>query len=224
MPAIADQSTSELRANLLARRQWAKKVTGWRRRDALREIGEIEDELKARGEKLEGPEPGQAGPSRGGRRHETLQRVAVFSRNHRAYLDEAVRIGAQSPNDEIVFRARAKWATADKAVSRSGVIPIYYSAVGSEGQVEYAAELCGVLINPVEGSPEESRWLSRVLPATASEGLWNPPARTLYEIRNCRALAQPFPITRLAKASDGKPISADYGYSYCVVRAVDDIG
>ena len=63
MPAIADQSTSELRANLLARRQWAKKVTGWRRRDALREIREIEDELKARGEKLEGPKrakPGQA--------------------------------------------------------------------------------------------------------------------------------------------------------------------
>ena len=148
----------------------------------------------------------------------------MFSRNHRAYLDEAVRIGAQSPNDQIVFRARAKWATADKAVSRSGVIPIYYSAVGSEGQVEYAAELWGVLINPVEGSPEASMWLSRVLPATASEGLWDPPARTLYEIRNCRALAQPFPITRLVKASDGKPISADYGYSYSVVRAVDDIG
>ena len=63
MPAIADQSISELRANLLARQQWAKKVTGWRRRDALREIREIEDELKARGEKLEGHKAGQAGPS-----------------------------------------------------------------------------------------------------------------------------------------------------------------
>ena len=57
MAAIADQSTSELRANLLARREWVKKVTGWRRRDALREIREIEDELKARGEQPGGPRP-----------------------------------------------------------------------------------------------------------------------------------------------------------------------
>src|SRR6516225_5538888 len=72
MAAIADQSTSELRANLLARREWVKKVTGWRRRDALREIREIEDELKARGENLEGPKPGHVGPSRSARRQETL--------------------------------------------------------------------------------------------------------------------------------------------------------
>ena len=72
MPAIADQSTSELRANLLARREWVKKVTGWRRRDALREIREIEDELKTRGEQPEGPKPAQAGSSRSARRQETL--------------------------------------------------------------------------------------------------------------------------------------------------------
>jgi hypothetical protein len=52
MAAIADQSTSELRANLLAPREWVKKVTGWRRQDVLREIREIEEELKGRGEEL----------------------------------------------------------------------------------------------------------------------------------------------------------------------------
>jgi hypothetical protein len=61
MPAIADQSASELRANLLARREWAKAATGWRRRDALRDIREIEEELKARGETLEEPKPKRTG-------------------------------------------------------------------------------------------------------------------------------------------------------------------
>ena len=56
MTAIADQSASELRANLRARREWAASATGWRRRDALRDIREMEDELRARGE-LPEPEP-----------------------------------------------------------------------------------------------------------------------------------------------------------------------
>jgi hypothetical protein len=38
MAAIAEQSTSELRANLLARHESVKKVTDWRRRDAVPEI------------------------------------------------------------------------------------------------------------------------------------------------------------------------------------------
>ena len=56
MAAITDQSTSELRVNLRARREWLHTAIGWRRRDALREIREMEDELEARGE-LPEPEP-----------------------------------------------------------------------------------------------------------------------------------------------------------------------
>ena len=56
MAAITDHSTSELRVNLRARREWAQTAIGWRRRDALREIREMEDELEARGEPPE-PEP-----------------------------------------------------------------------------------------------------------------------------------------------------------------------
>ncbi|MFZ0976590.1 MAG: hypothetical protein WAN22_30500 [Solirubrobacteraceae bacterium] len=56
MAAITDQSTSELRVNLRARREWARTAIGWRRRDALREIREMEDALEARGEPPE-PEP-----------------------------------------------------------------------------------------------------------------------------------------------------------------------
>jgi hypothetical protein len=60
MAAITDQSTSELRVNLRARREWAQTAIGWRRRDALREIREMEDELEARGESPEAEAPERA--------------------------------------------------------------------------------------------------------------------------------------------------------------------
>lgn len=146
--------------------------------------------------------------------------MAVFSRNHREYLDDAA---TTDPSTPIVFRAQKRWTTVELEIGRRGVLPIYLSAVGAAGQVEYEAELCNVLLDPIAGSPEADEWLARVLPSTASEGLWDPPARTLYEMRACRRLKEPFPLTRLVKLSDGKPISADYGYSYVVVRAIDDL-
>jgi hypothetical protein len=56
MAAITDQSSSELRANLRARREYAATVSGWRLKSALRSIVEMEHELEARGEPPE-PEP-----------------------------------------------------------------------------------------------------------------------------------------------------------------------
>lgn len=149
--------------------------------------------------------------------------MAVFGRNHREYLEEATMIGTRDPSAPIVFRAQAKWATAEREIGRRGALPIYLAAVGGAGQVEYVAELSAVLLDPVEGTPEVDKWLARVLPSTRSEGLWDPPVSTLYEMRACRTLKHPFPLTRLVKLSDGKPISADYGYSYAIVRALDDL-
>jgi hypothetical protein len=149
--------------------------------------------------------------------------VAVFSRNHGVYLEEACEKGTEDPSERIVFRAKAKWATAERQIARLGPLPIYLAPIGGVGNIEYVAELCDVLLDPVPGSPEAEKWLDDVLPSTASEGLWHPPVSTLYAIRACRMLKQPFPMTRLVKLSDGKPISADYGYSYSIVRAVDDL-
>jgi hypothetical protein len=149
--------------------------------------------------------------------------VAVFSRNHGIYLEEACEKGAADPSERIVFRARAKWVTAERQIGRNGPLPIYLAPIDGVGNVEYVAELCDVLLDPVPGSPEAEKWLDDVLPSTASEGLWDPPVKTLYAMRACRMLKQPFPITRLVKLSDGKHISADYGYSYSIVLALDDL-
>jgi hypothetical protein len=152
-----------------------------------------------------------------------VDNVAVFSRNHGQYLEEACKKGAKDQGERIVFRARAKWATAERQIGKLGPLPIYLAAIGATGNVEYVSELCDVLLDPVPGSPEAKKWLNDVLLSTQEEDLWNPPAKTLFAIRACRKLKQPFPFTRLVKLSDGRPISANFHYSYAVVRAIDDL-
>jgi hypothetical protein len=111
MAAIGDQSTSELRANLLARRGWARTVTGWRRQDALRDIREIEDELEARGETLEEPnlkpKPKRPEPSR----HGTLTRWYAVGfhdqpgwpvpKHNKRHIDRRCGYLADKPDEDI---------------------------------------------------------------------------------------------------------------------------
>lgn len=154
------------------------------------------------------------------KRRRDRQDVAVFTRNHRKYLEEAADVSAQDPNAIIVFRARSKWVTALRELPAGGSLPIYMAAIGGPGEVEYEAELCDGQIEPRRGDPKTEALLASVLKSTKDEGLWEKygkTAETLYAIRACRKRLQPFLITSLVKLSDGQPISADYGYSYAIV-------
>jgi len=154
------------------------------------------------------------------KRRRDRQDVAVFTRNHRKYLDEAANASAKEPNVPIVFRARSKWATALRKVPAGGSLPIYMAAIGGTGEIEYGAELCDGRLEPSRGDPKTEALLASVLKSTKDEGLWEKSgktAETLYAIRRCRKLHKPFPITNLVKLSDGQPISANYGYSYAIV-------
>ena len=120
-----------------------------------------------------------------------------------------------------MFRAASKWVAAVREIPAGGSLPIYMAAIGGAGKVEYEAELCGGQIGPRRGDPNAEALLAMVLKSTKDEGLWEKSekaVRTLYAIRACRKRSKPFAITSLVKLSDGKPISADYGYSYAIVR------
>lgn len=150
------------------------------------------------------------------------QAVAVFTRNHRNYLEEAADISTQDPRAVIVFRARSKWVTALREIPAGGSLPIYMAAIGGAGEVEYEAELCDGQIEPRRGDPKTEVLLALVLKSTKDEGLWEKYGKTvetLYAIRACRRRSRPFPITSLVKLADGKPISANYAYSYALVRS-----
>jgi hypothetical protein len=155
------------------------------------------------------------------------ERVAVFTRNHQRHIDEAVAISSGDPNKQIVFRARSKWASAADALGAKTPLPLYIAPVGGDGTVEYVADLHEVHLEPDYGDGRTDRLLALTTASTQGEGLWENkehPVQTLYLITNCRRIERPLHMTKLVKVSDDEPISADYGYSYSIVYAVDELG
>lgn len=147
--------------------------------------------------------------------------IAIFSRNHRNYLEAASR------RKRTTFRASKPWSTAEQAVKRSGPRPIYIVPIGSE-EVEYEARLIDVRLRPDERDPETQRLLAMCLSETLDEGLWpdkagNPGVRTLYVIGDCRKLKQSFPFTRLKKRADRRPLDAGFRYDYAIVSPLSKL-
>ncbi len=147
--------------------------------------------------------------------------VAIFTRNHREHVEEAVSISASDPNRQIPFRARSKWVSAADALNKKKPRELYISLVGGNGMVEYVADLYRVQLEPQRDQPVTEELLKLSTKSTAKEGLWEnydgQTVLTLYAVSNVRKLKHPFPMTKLVKVSDNKPISENYGYSYCLV-------
>jgi hypothetical protein len=149
--------------------------------------------------------------------------VAIFTRNYRKHVEEAATLSASDPKRRIVFRARAKWVSALDALGKKKPRELYIAPVGGDGMVEYVADLYDVLLEPQRGQPLTEELLKLTTASTAGEGLWEhykgPNVQTLYVV--LRKLKQPFPMTKLVKISDNKPIKENYGYSYCLVCTHD---
>jgi hypothetical protein len=146
--------------------------------------------------------------------------IAVFSRNYPEYLEVASKIAIEHPERLITFRAVTTWKSAQIALNFHNTIPIYFACVGGKGIVEYEAVLHTIYLNPKRGNKDTERLLALSLDETKDEGLWekyNQTVHTLYVIRQCKKLPDPFPMTSLVKITDDKSISKNYGYSYSLV-------
>jgi hypothetical protein len=146
--------------------------------------------------------------------------VAVFARNHRKYLDSAVRRNVDQPERFTTFRASTLWKSAHYANKLHGTLDVYFAPIGGEKLVQYRAMLHRVKIYPKRGDSDTETILGFELDETKGEGLWEKDRKrvdTLYVITHCVKLSKPFPMTRLVKVSDDEPISEKYGYSYCLV-------
>ncbi|WP_020683329.1 HNH endonuclease [Marinobacterium rhizophilum] len=153
-----------------------------------------------------------------------MTEVAVFVRNHVQYLDRACEISANDPSRPVTFRSSKKWVTAKKALDEQVVIRAYLSPTGSDGQVIYSAIIKNIVLDPHKGDEDTDRSLAKQLPETVNEDLWSQddgPVKTLYEVSHCKRLSSSFSMTQLRKASDGKPISENYGYSYVPVLRLE---
>ena len=157
--------------------------------------------------------------------------MAVFCRNHKVLLDQAVQISQSNSQQVIPFRSKAVWRSAEVAIKKHGPMPIYFLPIGdSEKNITVAAILKRVIIDPVD--TEEIRDLlaqSVQSSITEGEGLWSvdgaPTVRTLYVVSNCRQLSSDKQIrfTQLMKLEDNQPIDQSFGYSYAIVHSVPSL-
>ena len=151
--------------------------------------------------------------------------LAVFVRNHQVFLKAAVERNKVNPSRLTTFRARSIWKAALEALQIHKTIPVYFAPVGGKGNVEYIATLHHIKLHPERDDAETEKYLSFAITdaeakGAGEEGLWEKGgnmARTLYTITHCEQISY-FPFTELIKLTDGKPISANYGYSYCMVH------
>ena len=160
----------------------------------------------------------------------SLPAVAVFARNHRAYLEDASARNKKQPEAFTVFRAASLWTTAHLANQLFGTIKIYFSPIGGDSQIEYEAQLVRVKLHPKRRERDTDNLLQFSLQKTKNEGLWGKGKRkvkTLYVISQCKKLESSFPMSQLIKVSDDRCINKDFGYSYSVVYpysvASDDV-
>lgn len=148
------------------------------------------------------------------------KKIAVFTRNHREYLEAAASRNEVRPERFTTFRSALRWANAHLANTEHGAITIYFTPVGGDQGIEYEAILHQIYLDPVAGNTDTQEVLASQLESTHEEGLWEQyekPIKTLYVISHCRRLEKPFPISALIKVTDNKPISENYGYSYSLV-------
>ncbi len=133
-------------------------------------------------------------------------------------MDHAVEVGKLDPRSQVTFRSQQPCTGAEKLLQENGDLPIYFGVVGEGPEVLYKACLRQILLNPVPDDEKTMQFLKVVPPSTASEGLWDGKVKTLYSISGCHLLENSFPISSLTKLSDDKPISANFKYSYSLVK------
>lgn len=151
---------------------------------------------------------------------------AVFSRNHPPYLKQALSIGADDPSQLITFRSRQRWVSAAQSVKWAGARPIYFATIGKDMRLTHRAWLQHVVLRPRLADPETEWALSYSLrghDGTYAEKLWSAKNRvlTLYLISGCERFPRRRFATSLLKLSDNHRLSADYRYSYSLVRELE---
>lgn len=151
----------------------------------------------------------------------TTERIAVFARNHLQYLEFAAAVAESDAERWVTFRSKKSWAGAGKALLKQGRVAVFFAVVG-EQTVQFKANLQEVLLQPRAEDQSAQRLLRLAPPATEREGLWGNEVETLYAISGCFRLESPFPLSRLLKASDHSPLSADFRYSYALADEVLD--
>ena len=144
--------------------------------------------------------------------------LAVFARNHARHLEEAAAASARDAESLRTFRSHRRWVTPARVVPLHGSVPIYFAVVDGGPIVEYQGELVEVHVDPSVNDSKTQGLLRYCGETTRSEGVWNDDVGTLYLVRGCRKIRNPFPQSELIKFDGGAPLDAGYTRAYACVR------
>lgn len=140
---------------------------------------------------------------------------AVFTRNFQVRLDDAVRL------ETVTHRANKPWRSARIGIEVHGELPIYIKSRDAERNVvTHVGTLEDVVVYPTE-NPEKA---TRLREHVADRDTWSEHfdgADTLYLLRDCRELEDPFPFTELRKIVDGEPLPPSYSRQPAYVYQID---
>lgn len=138
--------------------------------------------------------------------------IAVLTRNYAAHLDPASKKGGA-----VTFYSNAVWRSIVDAHSAGKHVIVYFILVEQPGQISYEGTLENIVIPPVKDTALLERLLRDAPDDAARMEVEKGMARTVYSVTGVKKASPPFSQVALLKHSDGKPVSKDYGRSYCIV-------
>jgi len=117
-----------------------------------------------------------------------------------------------------LFRSRKRWVTPASVIPHHGPVPIYFAVTDSGSIIQYEGQLVDVQLDPSPNNPKTQEFLQHSGDTTETEGLWDDTVRTLYLVRGCKELSQPFPQNELLKFHGGAALEPTYIRAYALVR------
>lgn len=140
---------------------------------------------------------------------------AIFTRNFPQRLEDAVR------SEKVTHRARKTWRAAAIGIEHHGDLPAYIKSRDVEEDVVTHTGVIEHVVVDVEDNPDKVEKLREFV---ADRDTWDEhidDTKTLYLLRNCQKLDEPFPYTNLRKIKNGEPLPESYSRQPAYVYKVD---
>jgi len=154
-----------------------------------------------------------------------VDRMAVFTRNHRVHLEWAATAAKRDPESLATFKSARPWVAAAKHIMRHGSCLAYFGVTDEGPVIKYIGAIVDIEVTD-EYDPlnTKSRRVQNLLLHTTEEerafglSVMGKQAKTLYVVKGCREI-EPFPQNALLKAKNLQPLDSGFTRGYSLVRA-----
>lgn len=140
---------------------------------------------------------------------------AVFTRNFSIRIEDAVSM------EKVTHRARKTWRAGAIGIKHHGELPAYIKSRDvDENLVTHAGVIENIVVD-VEDNPDE---VAKLREYVAERDTWDEhidDTKTLYLLRDCQELDEPFSFTQLRKIKNGERLPESYSRQPAYVYQLD---